>query len=61
MTDRARAADLGVSVADVGATVRTLVTGERAGSIRSGDRSVDVLVRLAERLRDDPADLLRLP
>jgi len=61
VTDRARAADLGVSVADVGTTVRMLVNGERAGSIRFGDKSIDVIVRLAEPDRDDPADLLRLP
>jgi HAE1 family hydrophobic/amphiphilic exporter-1 len=59
--DRTRAADLGVSVQQVGNTVRTLVTGERAGAYHSADRDLDVMVRLQPGDRATPADLLRLP
>ncbi|HEY0584082.1 MAG TPA: efflux RND transporter permease subunit, partial [Chloroflexota bacterium] len=44
--DRNRAADLGVSSSQLGATVRTLVNGQRAGTFTSGDKDIDVVVRL---------------
>ena len=59
--DRDRAADLGVSTAQVGATVRALINGEVAGSYRAADRDEDVVVRLAETDRDAPEKLLQLP
>jgi HAE1 family hydrophobic/amphiphilic exporter-1 len=59
--DRARAADLGVSAAQVGTTVRSLVNGERAGEYRAGDKSVDLVVRLRPEDRDAADDLFGLP
>ena len=61
VVDQARAARLGVTKAQVGATVRALVNGERAGSMRSGGEEVDIVVRLAESDRSSPASVLRLP
>ncbi len=59
--DRDRATDLGVSTAQVGSTVRTLINGDRAGSYRTADKDVDVVVRLSESDRDNPEQLLQLP
>ena len=59
--DRAKAADQGVTVAQVGTTVRALINGEQVGTLRRGDRDLDVVVRLAEADRNDPADVLKLP
>ena len=59
--DRDRATDLGVSTAQVGSTIRTLVNGEAAGSYRDADKDIDILVRLTEADRDDPDKILQLP
>jgi len=59
--DRAKAADQGATVAQVGTTVRALINGEQVGTLRRGDRDLDVVVRLAEADRNDPADVLKLP
>jgi HAE1 family hydrophobic/amphiphilic exporter-1 len=59
--DRARAADLGISAAQVGTTVRALVNGERAGEYRAGDKSVDLVVRMRPEDRNTVDDLLGLP
>jgi len=59
--NRAQATDLGVSTAQVGSTVRTLVNGERAGSYWAEEKDVDIMVRLAEADRTRPEDVLQLP
>ena len=59
--DRSRTAALGVSAAQVGLTVRTLLNGETATSYRVGDRTYDIVVRLRPQDRVDPATVLRLP
>lgn len=59
--DRERAADLGVSTAWVGSTVRTLVNGAVAGSYRAADKDVDIVVRLAEGDRDTTEKVLQIP
>ncbi len=59
--DRPRAADLGISGAQVGRTIRTLVNGERTGTHRQGEKDLDLVVRLQSSDRVAPADLLRLP
>jgi hydrophobic/amphiphilic exporter-1 (mainly G- bacteria), HAE1 family len=59
--DRERAADLGISTAQVGSTIRTLVNGEVAGSYRSGDRDIDILVRLEEADRHSAERVLQIP
>lgn len=67
--DRAKASDLGISAAQIGATVRAMVNGERVGTFQGGGQNggqgvakdVDIVVRLAEADRGSPADILRLP
>ena len=59
--DRARAADLGISTAQVGATVRALINGETATKYRQGDRELDVVVRLRAEDRDRVEEVVRLP
>jgi multidrug efflux pump len=58
--DRARAADLGVSIEDVAATVGALVGGMRVGKYSSGGRRVDVRMKLLAGQRSRPSDLGRL-
>jgi hydrophobe/amphiphile efflux-1 (HAE1) family protein len=58
--DRARVADLGVSVEDVATAINALVGGERVGKYNSGGRRVDVRVRLMAEQRTRPEDLARL-
>lgn len=55
--DRARAADLGVSMDDIGTAVGSLVGGVRAGKYSTGGRRVDVRVRLLAEQRTRPEDL----
>jgi len=59
--NRAMASDLGVSSAQVGTTVRALVNGERAGTYRSGEKDLNIVVRMAGADRANPANILRLP
>ena len=59
--DRDRAANEGVTAAQVGATVRTLVNGEKAGTFRGAGDDVDIVVRLGEQYRDNLPDILGLP
>jgi hydrophobic/amphiphilic exporter-1 (mainly G- bacteria), HAE1 family len=61
--DRARAADLGVNTADIGAALRVMVGGnEEVSSYRDPavNEEYDVQLRLDERFRDDPAVIQRL-
>ncbi len=58
--DRARAADLGVSVEEVATTVNALVGGLRVGKYSSAGRRVDVRLRLLATQRTRPEDLARL-
>ncbi|MFE8598399.1 efflux RND transporter permease subunit [Archangium violaceum] len=55
--DRARAADLGVSMQDVGSTLNALVGGVRVGKYSSGGRRIDVRLRLLKDQRSRPEDL----
>src|SRR5437870_632177 len=59
--DRSRTADLGISAAQVGLTVRTLLTGETATSYRVGEHTYDIVVQLRPQDRVDPNAVLRLP
>ena len=59
--DRSRTADLGISAAQVGLTVRTLLNGEKATSYRVGEHTYDVVVRLRAQDRLDTSAVLRLP
>ena len=59
---RDAASDLGLSVSQIAASLRTLVAGQTVGNWRaSDDQTYDVNVRLAPEARTAPQDLERLP
>jgi HAE1 family hydrophobic/amphiphilic exporter-1 len=59
---RDAASDLGLSVAQIAASLRTLVAGQTVGNWRApDDQTYDVNVRLAPDARNAPGDLERLP
>ncbi len=58
--DRARCADLGISVQDVATALNALVGGVQAGKYSSGGRRVDVWVKLLAAQRSRPEDIGRL-
>ncbi len=59
---RDAASDLGLGVAQIGASLRTLVAGQTVGNWRApDDQTYDVNVRLAPNTRNTPQDLDRLP
>lgn len=59
---REAASDMGLSVAQIGTSLRTLVSGQTVGNWRApDDQTYDVNVRLAPDARSTPADLERLP
>jgi cobalt-zinc-cadmium resistance protein CzcA len=59
--DRAALARYGLNPGDVQETVATAIGGEVAGQLFEGDRRFEIVVRLPEELRQDPAALLDLP
>ena len=59
--DRIAAASYGLSAADVSEAVSAGVGGAEAGRIFEGDRRFDVVVRLPDDARNDPASLAALP
>jgi len=61
IVDRDKAADLGVSVEDLGKAVRTLIGGEKVTTFEEGGETYDVRVRLAEVDRDRPDAILDVP
>ncbi|MBC7445350.1 MAG: efflux RND transporter permease subunit, partial [Polaromonas sp.] len=59
---RAAASDLGLSVSQIAAALRTLIAGQTVGNWRApDDQTYDVNVRLAPEARAAPQDLERLP
>ncbi|MGZ5194344.1 MAG: efflux RND transporter permease subunit [Ramlibacter sp.] len=59
---RDAASDLGLSVAQIAGSLRTLVAGQTVGNWRAPDsQTYDVNVRLAPEARNSPDDLQRLP
>ncbi|WP_437827184.1 efflux RND transporter permease subunit [Sorangium sp. So ce1153] len=58
--DRARAADLGVSVESIATTLNTLVGGGRIAKYNDNGRRVDVRARLLAEQRSRPEDLARI-
>jgi hydrophobe/amphiphile efflux-1 (HAE1) family protein len=58
--NRALAADVGVSVEDIAASINALVGGGRIGKYSTGGRRVDVRVRLLREQRSRPEDIARL-
>lgn len=59
--DRPKAADLGISAADVAAALRAMVGGERVSKYREGVEQYDVYVRLRREDRSDADTIARLP
>ncbi len=57
VADRARAADLGVSIDSLSSSLRTLVGGEEISRFKDGDDQFAVRLRLDEQYRRDPARL----
>lgn len=60
LPDRARAADLGVSIDDVATSLNALVGGVRVGKYSDGGRRFDVRLRLLADQRSRPEDVSRL-
>jgi HAE1 family hydrophobic/amphiphilic exporter-1 len=58
--DRQRAADLGVSAAQLGSAVRLLVGGDKVTRFQEGGEQYDVRIRLPESDRTDPAQIEQL-
>ena len=58
--DRARAADLGVSVADIEQALNTLVAGQTASQFDAGEDQYDVVVRAQEQFRGSPEGLAKM-
>ena len=58
--DRARCSDLGVSMQDVATSLNALVGGVLVGKYSSGDRRMDIRVRLLSPQRTRPEDLQNL-
>jgi len=58
--NRARAADLGISIEDVATTINALVGGSRVGKYSVGGRRVDVRIRLLASQRTRPEDFARV-
>jgi multidrug efflux pump len=58
--ERSKAADLGVPVSDVAATLETLLGSRRVTQFQRGNQQYDVLVQVEDANRTSPADLARL-
>jgi cobalt-zinc-cadmium resistance protein CzcA len=59
--DREALARYSLSLSDLQDLVATALGGTKAGQLYEGDRRVDIVVRLPERLRGNPDSLLSLP
>lgn len=58
--DRNKAADLGISMQNIGQTINAAIGGERAGKFKDGGRRFDIRVRLLAQQRQRPEDIQRL-
>jgi multidrug efflux pump len=58
--DRSKAADLGVPISDVAATLETLLGGRRVTQFQRGNQQYDVLLQVEDANRTSPSDLSRL-
>lgn len=59
--DWERAADVGLSAAEIGRTVETVLAGTVSTQLQRGDRLVDVRVQTPDSLVQNPAQLSQLP
>jgi multidrug efflux pump len=55
--DRSKAADLGVSMADIGQAINAAIGGTRIGKFKEGGRRYDIRVRLLSPQRERPEDI----
>jgi hydrophobic/amphiphilic exporter-1 (mainly G- bacteria), HAE1 family len=55
--DPVRAGDLGITSNDLASSVRALINGDTATTLRQGTEAIDIVVRLDEAQRSNPADL----
>jgi multidrug efflux pump len=58
--DRAKAADLGVAVSDIGTTLESLFGSRRVTQFQRGNQQYDVLIQVADEDRTTPSDLSRV-
>ncbi len=58
--NRAKAADLGINVENIAASLRTMVAGEEVSSFQEGDDRYDVRLRVAKENRQSSETLSRL-
>jgi multidrug efflux pump subunit AcrB len=58
--DRNKAADLGISMAEIGETINAAIGGERVGKFKDKGRRFDIRVRLLGQQRQRPEDIGRL-
>ncbi|MBI4536342.1 MAG: efflux RND transporter permease subunit [candidate division NC10 bacterium] len=58
--DRKRASDLGVRVASIAGSLRSLVGGEKVSTFREGDEQYNVRLRLLQDFRDSPRVISRV-
>jgi multidrug efflux pump len=58
--DRNKAADLGISMAEIGETINSAIGGERVGKFKDKGRRFDIRVRLLSPQRQRPEDIERL-
>ncbi|RYY95999.1 MAG: CusA/CzcA family heavy metal efflux RND transporter, partial [Alphaproteobacteria bacterium] len=61
LVDRTAAASQGVHASDAADSLAIALGGREAGQIFEGDRRFDVVVRLADELRNDPSIMAQLP
>jgi hydrophobe/amphiphile efflux-1 (HAE1) family protein len=58
--DRNKAADLGISMAEIGETINSAIGGQRIGKFKDKGRRFDIRVRLLSQQRQRPEDIQRL-
>jgi HAE1 family hydrophobic/amphiphilic exporter-1 len=58
--DRNKAADLGISMADIGETINAAIGGARVGKFKDQGRRFDIRARLLAQQRERPEDIERL-
>jgi multidrug efflux pump len=58
--DRNKAADLGISMSEIGQTINAAIGGVRVGKFKEGGRRYDIRVRLLADQRAKPEDIQRL-
>ena len=58
--DRAKAADLNVSISEIASTLETLFGGKRVTTFQRGSQEYDVVVQISDEDRTEPSDLSRV-